>query len=190
MNNKIKYLKKVFLNNNYELSDLDVLDLEIQLQRKPIQIYLMAIEWLIKNKYSITYQNVKELIKIDIKIRNNIRNIITSLEESIRVIYIDMKADDYSDLSKFNIESKETLNNVIKTLEKNDYSEITPLLNDIRNIRNDVSHLVYFLIFEKLDDTLIKMNNIRKIKHIDKKVFNKYIKSINDLKNKCKTFDK
>ena len=182
MEKKIQYLKNTFSQNDYELIDDDIKDLKIQLKRKPIQIYLLAIKWLIKKELLVTYENVREIIKNDIKIRNNIRDIITSLEESIRVQYLDITIDSYDDFDQFYQKSKSSFHDVLTKINKLD-------LDDVRKLRNDVNHLVYFLIFNKLDDAINKLKKLRNWRHVNQWVLDKYLDSINELKNRCENLD-
>ncbi|MGL6125391.1 MAG: hypothetical protein ACRC1F_02815 [Metamycoplasmataceae bacterium] len=192
MNSKIKYLNNSFLQHKYHLNEMDIVDLEKQLVRKPIQIYLMAIEWLAKKEYPISYNNVKKLIKTDIKIRNDVRNIITSLEESIRVIYLDnqINEDSFYNFKEFQNKSKKSLNYIIdKDLKNSNTSEVVSRFNKIRKIRNMVGHLAYLVIFDKIDIVLKELNDIRNLKNIDKEVFDSYIDSINNNLNNIENFD-
>ncbi len=178
MDKKIQYLKNLFSQNDYELNFDDIKDLKIQLKRKPMQIYLLAIKWLVKKELLVTYENVREIIKNDIKIRNNIRNIITSLEESIRVQYLDTEVQAYDDFDQFYKKSKDNFRDILTKIDKLD-------LDYVRELRNDVNHLVYFLIFDKLNDAINKLKNLREWEHINTWVLDKYLDSIYELKNRC-----
>ena len=182
MEKKIQYLKNEFSQNYYELTDDDIKDLKIQLKRKPIQIYLLAIKWLIKKELLVTYENVRKIIKNDIKIRNNIRNIITSLEESIRVQYLDITIDSYDNFDQFYQKSKLGFRDVLSKINKLD-------LDDVRKLRNDVNHLVYFMIFNQLDDAINKLNKFRDWEHVNQWVLDKYLESINEIKNSCENLN-
>jgi len=133
--------------------------LRIQLNRKPIQLYLKAINVIKLNKKQlITYKNVSQIIKDDIKIRNN-----------IRLEYID-KTIELADLYKI-------LYFVINELKKEIYHEV-------REIRNDVSHIPYLMIFGSLEDILIKLNNIKSIDFVINETFDICIKKINEIKER------
>ena len=182
MDKKIQYLKKLFSQNDYELNFDDIQELKIQLKRKPMQIYLLTIKWLVKKELLVTYENVREIIKNDIKIRNNIRNIITSLEESIRVQYLDTEVQAYDDFDQFYKKSKDNFHDILNKIGKLD-------LDCVRQLRNDVNHLVYFLIFDKLDDAINKLKSLRKWEHVNTWVLDKYLDSIYELKNRCENLN-
>ena len=169
MNNsktKISLLKEVFKKHNYNLNVKDFKDLKRRLISKPIQLYLLVIKLLEKNNAKINYQNVKNLIILDIRIRDNVKKVITALEESIWVQYIDSKIDfnDYEKLKK--LSSKNIiLYNVINQLEKND-------LHLIREIRNDVNHIVYPIIFNKFEKLIQQILKLKNIDFIENRIIN------------------
>jgi len=182
INKKINFLSKNFKDNNYILSEKDIADLIIQLNRKPIQLYLKTIDVIkLNNKQSLTYENVSQMIKDDIKIRNNIRNIITPFEEAIRLEYIDKiielgNIQKYLEFSKYSPKNP-TLPSIINELKKEIYHEV-------RKIRNDVSHLSYPMIFGDLENILIKLNNIKNIDFVNEKTLNICIEKVNIIKGK------
>jgi len=185
INKKIKFLCKNFKDNNYILSEKDIADLIIQLNRKPIQLYLKTIDVIkLNNKQSLTYENVSQMIKDDIKIRNQIRNLTTSLEEAIRVEYIDqnLKLDDVDKFLKISQDKSNVyyFYNIINNLNKNEKD----LYEIIKNIRNKVSHLTYPMIFDYFKDLLIELENIKKLDFVNNKTVDSYIKKINEIKAK------
>lgn len=168
---KIDFLKEKFIAKEYKLNNDDINDLVIQLERKPIQLYVLAIKLINKNKEKLNYENVKNLIKIDIRIRDNLKKIITSLEENIRNKYIDDKKIKFSNTSKIKDIYKEEFWKIIEELKIKKF-------HLIREIRNKINHITYPLIFEEFNQIYNKLLEIRKLKIINQKIFNKYLSSI------------
>ena len=163
---KISLLKEVFKKHNHNLNVQDLKDLKRRLISKPIQLYLLVIELLKKINAKINYQNVKNLIILDIRIRDNVKKIITALEESIWVQYIDSKID-FNDYEKLKKLSSKNINlyDVIKQLEKN-------YLHLIREIRNDVNHIVYPILFNKFEKLIQQILKLKNIDFIENRIIN------------------
>ena len=164
---KIDFLSKSFKENNYTLTENDIKDLRIQLDRKTIQLYLKTIDAIkLNNKKILTYQNVAGMIKADIIIRNEIRDLITPLEEAIRAKYIDknLELDDISKFFKIAKSGNEEyyFSNIIDDLKIKDVNE-KDLYEKIGKIRNKVSHLVYPMIFNYFGTLLIELEKIKKL---------------------------
>ena len=180
MNNlktKISLLKQTFKEHNYILNVKDLKDLKRRLISKPIQLYLLVIELLKKINAEINYQNVKNLIILDIRIRDNVKKVITALEESIWVQYIDSKIEfnDYEKLKKLSSKNI-NLHSVINQLEKND-------LHLIREIRNDVNHIVYPIIFNKFEKLIQEILKLKNIDFIENRIINILLVKIYQAKN-------
>ncbi|AHK22651.1 hypothetical protein X271_00551 [Candidatus Hepatoplasma crinochetorum Av] len=167
---KIKFLKQEFSKNNYVLLKDDIKDLKIQLERKPVQLYNLAIKFLLKNNEKINYENISKIIIIDIRIRDNLKKIITSLEEYIRVKYIDFKKIEFNN----NLIKKIYTENLAKMIQELKVDEY----NIIREIRNKVNHIVYPIIFEEFKNIFNNLIKIRNLDFINKNTFDKYLRSI------------
>ena len=165
LENKIAFLKQEFKKYNYNLSLQDKEDLKRRLISKPVQLYLLGIEFLKKCKAPISYANVKKLIIIDIRVRDNIKKVITSLEEALLVKYIDSKYELY-DLEVFRkLKSSKNLSDIIKELKNKSNN-----LDQIRKIRNDVNHLVYPIIFNKFEQIIGAIKNLKQINFVENKI--------------------
>ena len=176
---KIKSFDKTIklFENKYLLTNDEKEDLKYRLKTKSYYLYKLAIEFLEKNNIKANYQNVSNLIKLEIKIRNDVRNLITAFEEAIYNKYIS-----YLEEKNLNINLKEIskiqLNKIINEKLK------IPILNKIRHIRNDVSHITYFIIYEKIEDLISDLKEIKNIDFINEKNINILISKIKNEKNK------
>jgi site-specific DNA-cytosine methylase len=182
---KIDFLTKSFKDNNYILSEIDIKDLKTQLYRKPVQLYFKTIDAIkLNDKKRLTYENVAGMIKADIKIRNKIRDLITSLEEAIRVKYIDKNLELYEIDKFFEIaqspNSKYYFSNIIDDLKIKDVNE-KDLYDKISKIRNKVSHLVYPMIFNYFGTLLIRLEEIKELDFVNNTIVDSYIKNINKI---------
>lgn len=155
MEQKIEYIKKAFLNKGYQLNAKDLEDLNMQIKRKPPIIYIKSIEFLQESSIEITYNNVKNFIKKNIKIRDLVKSVVSGIEESFRtsLIKYDATYDEYVSIKNKNFGS----------LIKNSKHPETEILLQIKNIRNNVSHLSYPIIEDNLTniiETLLKSKEI------------------------------
>ena len=180
---KILFLEKIFKNYNYNLNFENIKDLKRRLISKPVQIYLLAIEFLKKNKTKINYKNVKNLIILDIRIRDNIKKVITAIEEAIWVQLIDQKIqfEDFNRLKIFN-NKNDKLYEIINKLKQEE-------LHLIRKIRNSVNHLVYPILFNKFEKIIKEIQKFKNIDFIENKIIDKLLTKIwqtnDDIKLKC-----
>ena len=147
---------------------------------KPVQLYLIAIDWLKDHQKNINYRGVEKLIKDDIKIRDKVRKIITPLEEHIRARYCADKNDPEFNIvnsAKFkNLYKKHKLNDIISTYTRNPDKQY---FRKIQYIRNNVNHLSYPLLFQDFDEILQGLDQIKKLEFVDN---NKIIKLIQKIK--------
>ena len=163
INKKIKFLEEELKKYNYTLEEEEIQDLKYRLNSKPVQLYLRVIKCLYKNNEEINYKNIKKLIKLDIRIRDNIRKVITALEECIRVKYIDQKEIGFNNFDDFDKAMKENLCKVINNIKNLDEKKQN-LLHKIRVLRNEISHIVYPIISDKF---IRIINDIKSLEVID-----------------------
>ena len=174
----IEILKNELLNKGYEMTSADVADFKKQLKRKPIQLYIMAIKHLEKTFVDISYMNIVNLIKSDIKIRNEIINFITALEQNRRTIYIKTKIK-HDDIEGYKKTFKMTFSKIIKSIEHDSDADI----DCVRVVRNKVNHLVYPVIHEEFDFLVDQLKKIRLLSFVDISVLDKLIVKIVKIKN-------
>lgn len=178
MKNSVNLIKKIFKENNYILSDEDIKNLIVQLERKPPNLYKLGIEVLNNKKIIVNYKNLVKLIKLDIRIRDNLKKIISPLEESIRTTYICYKNISINENKEFFKNNEKNFSSIIEEIFGGHINK--KLLEDIRDIRNLVSHLTYPIIYNKIDDILSKLERIKKIEFVDEKTIEIYIEKINN----------
>lgn len=172
MINKLKYIKEVFEKHKYHLKENDTKDLEVQLKRKPITLYLMAIDFLNNYNVAITYPHVQNLIKINIRIRNIIRELISALEEAVRVEYLDKNLTDIANYDEYQKFLRKSFTKIIKDLNLKDK------FNSIRWIRNNVSHLSYPLIYQDLEKIIKKLKSLKTLNFVENQTIDLCLRKI------------
>lgn len=174
---KIDYLKEGFQKEGYNLSAEDIKDLEKQLTRKCVLLYCLSIEYCKQEKIPITYENISELIKVNIRIRNELRNLVTSLEEMLRAKYCDLENGKFIDEEKIEKFNKLTFNKILKKIySKEDGKD----WHEIREMRNDVSHISYPILNSKIYEYITSLNKISDKENVDKETIDNYIKRISN----------
>lgn len=176
---KIKFIIEKYKDYSLVLSDEEILDFEKQLKRKPIQLYVRTIDWMIKNKIEVNYKNISSLIKINITIRNKLRKLVTSLEESIRSQFLDRENISYDDVKSF----EKIFHTYFKKInDSNVWSKNEKkLFEKIRGIRNDVSHIGYPIIFNKIESYIESLRELKKLSFIDNTEVENYISEIKEM---------
>ena len=183
INEKINFLEEELKKYNYILEEEEIQDLKYRLNSKPVQLYLRVIECLYKNNEEINYKNIKKLIKLDIRIRDNIRKVITALEECIRVKYIDQKGIGFNNFDDFDKAMKENLCKVINNIKNLDEKEQN-LLHKIRVLRNKTSHIVYPIISDEFIRIINDIKSLEVIDFVKKRVIHTLLKIIYGSNNK------
>lgn len=173
---KIKIIKNEFAIYNYVLSEDDLSDLNIQLDRKHYLIYLKMIELLRDDDEKITYENVKSKIKQFKLISKEIMHFLIALDEGFRnQLYGDIT--NWSELVKKN---KMDFYDVI--IEE--YKEDSKNIDAIRKCRNYFAHNNYFGFFNEINDLIESLNYIKKFDWVNNENIDKCIRKINNFLNK------
>ena len=167
----IDRLIKLFSENDYILTRDNINDLEHRLTTKPYSLYYLAIDFCKKRNQSINYNEIRDLIRLDIRIRDNVKKVIAAFEEHIWCEYVGKLEENGEVINISKQMSKTSLRKIIKQTKN-------PLFTPIRLIRDDVSHLTYFLIYGKFDALINGLKEIKKIDFIKNSSINKLIDNI------------
>lgn len=171
--NKLDYIKNKLRDNGFELNELELCDLEIQLDRKGYCVYEKVIDFIIDNKIDKMYESIKNLIKLEKRFSNNLWLIMNSLEESFRAIIINDNQKHYQ------------WEEYIKFMKEKDYYNLVEnsnlskrkktLIHKIRKVRNGCAHHEYFIINKKVKFVLDAIKEVKKFNFINERNIDKLI---------------